>query len=104
LPKELYKDLLKYFLNPSSQSIKQLKPRITRETSQDITSIQTSSTMLSHQEGYNHQQQTEINKVKIFEAYKKAAEKGNSDAQNNLGYLYACDQGTNKGYYFIIRC
>src|SRR6266487_5792510 len=43
LPKELYKDLLKYFLNPNNQSIKQSKPRITKvtkETSEGITSTQ----------------------------------------------------------------
>src|SRR6266487_702201 len=38
LPKELYKDLLKYFLNPNNQSIKQSKPHTTKETSEGITS------------------------------------------------------------------
>src|SRR5256885_4066187 len=48
LPKELYKDLLKYFLNPNNQSIKQLKPRITKEIDE---------ASMSHQETYSYQKQ-----------------------------------------------
>src|SRR5436853_2219751 len=46
LPKELYKDLLKYFLNPNNQSIKQSKPRITKATKENSEGI-TSTLVLS---------------------------------------------------------
>ncbi|CAB4415506.1 unnamed protein product [Rhizophagus irregularis] len=41
LPKELYKDLLKYFLDSSNQSIKQSKPRMTKKNNIDSKIITT---------------------------------------------------------------
>src|SRR6266487_2959838 len=86
LPKELYKNLLKYFLNPNNQSIKQSKPHITKvnkETSEGITSTQ-------------KQPLNQVNKdeVKAFECYKKSAEEGNTDALCQLGYCYDIGIGT----------
>src|SRR6266487_3017708 len=60
LPKELYKDLLKYFLNPNNQSIKQ-----------------------SNEKEDQHEP-----RVKAFELYKKAADNGHLKAQVELGYCY----------------
>ena len=39
---------------------------------------------------------TEVNKSKAFELYRKAAEKGHTIAQNNLGFLYCCGQNVKK--------
>src|SRR4051794_7407068 len=90
LPKELYKDLLKYFLNPNKKSIKQPKPRVPeviKEPSQVATSTQTPS-----QQGlYNYRMgmcyelglvSVIKDDVKAFEYYMKSAEKGNHMAQN----------------------
>ena len=48
LPKELYKDLLKYFLKPNNRSIEQSKPRVTEEINEPS---------ISHQKTYNYQKQ-----------------------------------------------
>jgi len=83
LPKELYKDLLKYFLNPNNQSIKQSKPQSTKETSEGITSTQKQPS-----------NRVKKDEAKTFECYKKSAEKGNVDAQAELGYCYDMGIGT----------
>src|SRR5436190_1178019 len=63
LPKELYKDLLKYFLNPNNQSIKQSKPRVTKVTKETSESITSTQKHPSNQACVN-----------AFELYKKAAD------------------------------
>ena len=80
MPKELYKDLLKYFLNPNNQTIKQSKPQSTKETSEGVTSIQ--------------KQRVKKDEAKTFECYKKSAEKGDTDAQFELGCCYDMGIGT----------
>jgi TPR repeat protein len=39
---------------------------------------------------------TDINKVKAFELYTVAAEKGNNEALYNLSFLYELGEGVNK--------
>src|SRR5204863_200304 len=95
---------LKYFLNPINQSVKQPKPRITKETSEGMASTQK---QLSNQEltkffpqlvlsKVNEKEYQHESRVKAFELYKKAADNGCSIAQYNLGQCYENGKGVEK--------
>jgi len=46
---------------------------------------------------------TEISKMKAFELYRTAAEKGNGDAQNNLGKDKGTEKDLGKAIYWYMK-
>ena len=86
-PKESYQDLLKYFLNPNNQSIKNSRPRV---TTNEIINVDSKLITLQYVELISKDE------FKAFEAYLKLAGEGISDAQNNLGYCYQNGIGITK--------
>ncbi|UZO02429.1 uncharacterized protein OCT59_020910 [Rhizophagus irregularis] len=109
LPKGLYNDLLKSFLNlhPNSKPIGISEPQMTKEINVDDTKKLFEWYMKAAEEG-NLGAQTNIgfhyqngigvpkDENKAFEWYMKAAKGGNLDAQNNLGDCYKNGIGISK--------